>query len=63
MNNQKGYALIDITLISLILIGAWGWVWNLVKIFDGTFDPLSGLMVLRVIGVFVAPLGCIVGFL
>jgi hypothetical protein len=40
-----------------------GWVANIVKLFGSDFDPLTGQIVLRVVGVFVAPLGSIMGYL
>jgi len=37
------------------------WVLNLIEVFSGLDDPVSGLYVLRCIGVFVFPLGAILG--
>lgn len=59
------------TVIGLLISGCtllvglcvWGWVWNIVKIADSSFDPLSAIVVLRCIGVFVAPLGVVLGFI
>ena len=51
----------------LIVIGVWlffviGWIINIVKII-GQFDlAITGLMVVRMIGVFVAPLGGVIGW-
>jgi hypothetical protein len=41
----------------------YGWVANIVAIAHGNFSELTGLLVLRVVGIFVAPLGAIMGFL
>ena len=48
-------------LIALAL-GAVGWVMNIVKM-AATGDPLTGLFVVRAVGVFIAPLGAVMGYL
>ena len=44
-----------------LLIGI-GWVINIVDLADTSFDPITGLAVLRVIGVFLPPLGAVLGY-
>lgn len=45
--------------------GALGWVLNIVKILGMDFDPnnISMMLVLRLIGVIVAPLGAVLGYI
>ena len=52
------------TIFCLLLLGlgAAGWGLNLVKIFHSTLWPLTGELVIRIIGVFVVFIGAIVGF-
>ena len=45
------------------LIGGAGWIWNIVKIVQSGFDVITGMLIARCIGVFVAPLGAVLGFL
>lgn len=45
----------------VLLIGI-GWVINIVELVGTSFDPLTGLAVLRVIGVFIPPLGAVLGY-
>jgi hypothetical protein len=47
--------------IVLALLG--GWIANVVKLINMGFDQVTGMMVARSIGVFVAPLGGVLGFL
>ena len=47
-----------VLLMALILAGGFGWVWNIVKT-----DIFTGLLIARCIGVFVPPLGVVLGFL
>lgn len=48
--------------LALILCFAYGWISNIVKLIDSNFDPLIGMVVARGIGIFVAPLGAVLGF-
>lgn len=48
--------------LGLLFLGVIGWVMNVVEIFTGSFDPLTGIMVARVIGVFVFPIGMVLGY-
>ena len=45
------------------LVGAWGWISNIIKLASMDFGGVTGMLVLRAIGVFVAPLGAVLGFL
>ena len=58
---QLGFTLTELLITVVVVGGGIGWVWNIVKIAQSDF-VLSGLFILRLIGVFVAPLGAIVGY-
>lgn len=60
---QQGNTIVGLVVMLLWMIGAGGWIWNIVKIVGSNFDVISGLLVIRIIGIFVAPLGCVVGYL
>lgn len=45
----------------VFVIGAFGWVLNIVAIADSV--AFSGMLVLRAVGIFVAPLGAVLGFI
>lgn len=42
-------------------IGLVGWIMNIVEIFHSNFSNFTGELVLRLFGVFIAPLGSIMG--
>lgn len=67
MNSQRGYTLVELSIVLFTLtlsVGLiWGWVWNIVKIVETDFGQITGLLVMRVVGVFLAPLGAVLGFL
>lgn len=48
----------------LLIVGAGvGWIWNIVKLVQILDLSVTGMLVARAIGVFVAPLGAILGYL
>lgn len=49
--------------VVVAIAAVYGWIANIVKFFGASFDPLTGAVVLRGIGVFVPPIGAIMGFL
>ncbi len=57
-----GGLLASALLIALLIAAGVGWILNIVSIFHADFGNITGVLVLRVIGVFVAPLGSILGF-
>lgn len=62
-NSTKEAVIMKVIIILLIgLISAIGWIMNIVKIISCDW-VISGEEVLRVIGVFVAPLGAVLGFI
>lgn len=63
MKKIVGYTLPGL-LVGVVFVAATvGWVWNIVKLAGSTFDPLTGLVVLRAIGVIVPPVGVVMGYL
>ena len=57
-------ATVAVGVVVLLSIPAflYGWVHNIIDIVHSSFSPLTGLVVLRCIGIFVAPLGAILGY-
>ena len=47
--------------LGFILTCIVGWIMNVVAVFHMNFDTINGELVLRLIGIFVAPLGSIMG--
>lgn len=60
---QQGFTAFELFVVALILGGVGGWVANIVKLVGMDFGSISGLLVVRAIGIFVAPLGAVMGFL
>jgi hypothetical protein len=53
--------LISFFLFCLIVLGIFGWVMNIVHLIN---DEMStGFIVARAIGIFIAPLGAVLGFI
>ncbi|GEM_PF-7016361 len=61
--SSTGY-LIGCALLIAFSVGAFaGWIWNVVKVVQTIADPLTGLFILRCVGILVPPLGAVLGFL
>lgn len=50
-------------LLMLMAVCTYGWVWNIVKLVDNGLDPLTAVTAIRIVGIFVAPPGVVLGFL
>ena len=42
--------------------GVYGWVANIITLWHSNFSEITGVLVLRTIGIFVAPLGIVLGY-
>jgi hypothetical protein len=63
LNMSDGFSIGTVLLFSgIVLAVIVGWIWNIVKLFAGSWE-ITGEFVLRIIGVFVAPMGGVMGFL
>jgi hypothetical protein len=66
MKAQKGFTINELLgvlfFVGIALGGAIGWVWNILKLMDMTFDPITGLAIVRIVGIFIPPLGAIAGY-
>lgn len=45
----------------LIAVGMVGWVLNIIKLCGMDAEPLTTMFIMRIIGIFVAPIGSILG--
>jgi hypothetical protein len=51
-----------IVYLALIAAFIYGWIANIVSIAHSDLSTLTGMLILRVAGIFVAPLGAILGY-
>lgn len=65
MKNQKGFTLIELTIVIALLASAFGYVMNIIRLVSDWVgvDELSIIIVLRLIGIIAAPLGVIMGYI
>lgn len=63
MKKQAGFTSVQLLVVFVFVLGAIGWVANIVKIINTGFDVFTGLLIARCIGVFVAPVGAVLGYL
>lgn len=64
MKNVRGFTSIEMVVAIVAILGAVGWISNIVKLIGTGFAIAScGWMeVARVVGIFLAPLGAVLGF-
>lgn len=62
-SNQRGFTAPQLLVVMLFLAGVVGWVLNVIAIAGSDFGQITGMLVLRCVGIFVAPLGCVLGYL
>ncbi len=64
MKQQLGYAMVLMVVwISLLILAIGGWVANIVKLIGMDFGAITGLLIVRAVGIFIAPLGAVMGYL
>lgn len=61
--SDAGTIVIVLLTISVVIASVTGWVFNIIEIFNIANAPITGMFVLRIVGIFVAPLGAILGYL
>lgn len=66
MNQQKGFTVIPFVLMLVyFLVGiaaVIGWVLNIIDIANADFSHVTGMLIIRIIGIFVAPIGAVLGY-
>lgn len=56
-------AVFSLAYLALLIAGVAGWVMNIVAIVHTVNQPITGLLIARLVGVPAAPLGAILGWL
>lgn len=51
-----------ISILVLVVAAVIGWVLNLIAIAHSEFVPITGLLVLRIVGIFIGPIGAVLGY-
>ncbi len=60
--NNGAWPVIQAVFFAVILALAGGWIANIVKLCGSSFDHFDGMLIARGIGIFVAPLGAVLGY-
>jgi hypothetical protein len=65
MKSQRGFTVPELMIlvwIAVVAAGLVGWVMNIVTIVHTCCEPLTGMLVVRIVGIFIAPLGAVLGY-
>lgn len=49
--------------LAIIVAILYGWIANIVTIFHSNFSEITGVLILRIVGIFVGPLGVVLGYI
>lgn len=61
-NKQFGFTAFEILVAILVLVSLYGYIANIVKLVMIAGGEITTMFVLRIVGIFAAPLGVILGF-
>lgn len=61
-NKQLGFTAFELFVAILVLVSIYGYVANIVKLVMIAGGEITTMFVLRIVGIFAAPLGVILGF-
>lgn len=53
----------SLLVIVVAILGFAGWAMNIMTIAGSSFNDLTGLLILRVVGIFIAPMGAVLGWI
>jgi len=59
---QRGFTIVEAVFAIVAIAGIGGWIANIVKLVGSEF-VMSGMLIARAIGIIVAPLGAVLGYL
>ncbi len=62
-SKQKGFTIVEVVFVVIALASIYGYIANIVKMVHALSDVLTGMEVARMIGIVVAPLGVVLGYL
>ena len=51
-----------IAILSVFILAAVGWVMNIVEVVHLVNDPITGMFILRCVGIIIIPLGAVLGW-
>lgn len=58
-----GVSSIALAPLALFIAAAIGWVMNLVAIAQTCCTPFDGMLLLRIVGIFISPIGAVIGYI
>lgn len=66
MKNRKAFTLEEalfLFTLPVIIFALLGWVFNIIALASMNFDKITGEHIIRIVGIFMAPIGSVAGWL
>lgn len=63
MAKKDGFPIVGLIAITVVVAGILGWILNIGALINAADAPITAMFVLRCVGIFVAPLGSVLGYL
>lgn len=62
-SKEQGAIIAALVWLAIVVAATYGWVMNIVHLYYSNFNDITGILILRVVGIFIAPLGSVMGYL
>lgn len=62
LKSASGSVIALLLYLTLLVAFVSGWIMNIMAVAGSSFDTITGMLVLRVVGIFIAPLGAVLGW-
>lgn len=63
MKRQKGFSVVELLVVIVAIVGGIGWCMNAYKITQCDFDAPYKAEAIRAVGIFMPPVGAVVGYI
>lgn len=63
IKQKKNSVILLLVYLLVVAVCCIGWIMNIINLFNTKNFELSGVIILQIIGIFLAPLGVVMGYL
>lgn len=63
IKQKKNSVILLLAYLLVVAVCCIGWIMNIINLFNTKNFELSGIVILQIVGIFLAPLGVVMGYL